>query len=31
MQPWQRRDIGYFDQRLGDMTSNFHWIFVGER
>lgn len=31
MQPWTRRDIGYFDQRMGDMTSNFHWIFVGEK
>lgn len=23
--------IGYFDQRMFDMTSNFHWIFAGEK
>lgn len=24
-------DIGYFDQRMFDMSSNFHWIFVGQK
>lgn len=31
MRPWKCEDIGYFDQRMGDMTSNFHWIFVGRK
>lgn len=23
--------LGYFEQRMFDMTSNFHWIFVGQK
>lgn len=24
-------DIGYFDQKMFDISSNFHWIFVGKK
>ncbi|MFC1521685.1 class I SAM-dependent methyltransferase [Elusimicrobiota bacterium] len=24
-------DIGYFDQKMFDLTSNFHWIFIGQK
>lgn len=24
-------DVGYFDQKILDITSNFHWIFIGKK
>ena len=28
---WEPITTGYFDQRLFDVTSNFHWIFAGKK